>query len=773
MTRIIAEIRRRKVGRVAVAYAAAAFVVLQVGDIVLAPVGAPAWVMTVVIVLTALGFPVAVALAWAFDVTPDGVRRTAPVAAAHGVDRLLDRRGVAVVAGVALISLGAGAGYVWSRGVNVLDLDPDLVVILPFRVSADPSISYLREGMVDLLATSLSADGGLRATEPRTALSAWRRVTRDESIDLATEEAVQVAQLVGAGRLVLGSVLATGSEITLTASLVQVGSRRNVDARASGSPDSITRLIDELSAQLLSRAAGESETRLESLTSTSLPALRAYLEGQSAYRRSQFGRAMQAFDRAVEIDSTFALASLYLEVTHGWGDAITPNQPRAARLAHHFRERLSPSDRVMLDAFIGADYPRPRNTADILRAWEHALAQLPDRADALFAYGDQLMHYGRLVDRADHVDAALEIFRRALAIDPSFTPALIHVLDIAMYRGEAEDARRAFDLLVRTDTSAHTAAYQYYGRLTVFGDTAQLAAFRRGLDTVTTNLRFGVGVGYAMHNGDPADARTALELNLRKAVTAQERNEALENLYRLSLNFGRPGDALRYARTALALPDANETRWRSYLVLDAMFWGGDTIAATSAAAALRSSGAPGMSSGAVACVLGQWSAWRGEFDHAAAHAQQLEQVSVSAEARDIDRICALTVRAIAANLQGGHAAHVLLERADSAAAAGPLEAYALLRAVNSSLARLHASAGSLERAFRANDRFALAPAGLIGWSTWALERARLAGALGDHVTARAAYSDYLRVRFDPEPALLPERHAAEAALLRLGTDRAN
>jgi tetratricopeptide (TPR) repeat protein len=770
MTRIIDEIRRRKVGRVAVAYAAAAFVALQVADIVLPALDTPGWVLTVLVVVAALGFPVAVALAWAFDVTPDGVQRTPPTTPVAVRGRTFDRRGLAVVAVVALVSLGAGGGYLWSRYAGAADLDPDLVVILPFRVSADPSIAYLREGMVDLLATSLSAESGLRAAEPRTALSAWRRVARDETVDLAADEAKQVARAVGAGQVVLGSVLSSGREVTLTASLVRLAGGRSIEARVQGNADEITRLIDELCAQLLSRAAGESETRLEALTSTSLPALRAYLEGQVHYRRSQFGQAAAAFDRAVGIDSTFALAALNLQMTIGWGDADTPNQPRAARLAHRYRDRLSPLDRIMLDAQIGAEYPQERSIAQRLADWERAFMNLPERADAYFLYGDLLIHYGALVDRSDHVEASGRAFRRSLAIDSSFTPALVHLLDNALFEDDLEEARRLFELLVRTDSSAQAATYQYFMRLIAFGDAAQLAAYRNAFDTLPPFQLRSVVFTYIWPQGDVADSRRAVDVNLRTALTPQQRNTALADAYLLAMNLGRPQEALGYAQQALALPGVESADWHARLMVDVLFWDGNSDAAARAAAAAAAAADP---PAFLRCARGQWLAWQGEHTAARAEADALVQREPGSSGDTLSEVCAVTLLAIAAHAAGAGEADTLLERADSLAATGPAGDIASLRALNLSLARLFEARGSPDRALRAVNRHVILPEMMNQYSALHLGRAQLAHALGDAETARAAYTEFLRLRSDPEPSLLEQRAAVERALLGLTGERAN
>jgi hypothetical protein len=78
---LLAELKRRRVFRVAAVYGAAAFVALQAADLVFPRLGLPDWTVTLVVALGVIGLPVALALAWAFDATPDGVRRTGPAAA--------------------------------------------------------------------------------------------------------------------------------------------------------------------------------------------------------------------------------------------------------------------------------------------------------------------------------------------------------------------------------------------------------------------------------------------------------------------------------------------------------------------------------------------------------------------------------------------------------------------------------------------------------------------------------------------------------------------
>ena len=115
----------------------------------------------------------------------------------------------------------------------------------------------------------------------------------------------------GAGRLVEGEVVGTGKRLTVSARIVEVpGGATRARASAEGSVDSLTQLVDRLAASLLALGAGEEEQRLAGLTSTSLPALRAYLDGEALLRRGSFMEAERKVPGSVRLDSTFALASL-------------------------------------------------------------------------------------------------------------------------------------------------------------------------------------------------------------------------------------------------------------------------------------------------------------------------------------------------------------------------------------------------------------------------------------------------------------------------------
>lgn len=162
----------------AVVYIVVGFGVLQAADLILPRLLLPDWTVTLVLVLALLGFPVAIALAWALEVTPDGIRRAPPVAAEAepGTGRRIRRRVRASFA-VLVTAIVAFAGWLALRGGGVADdVAPDrqLIAVMPFRVQGvDASLAYLREGMADLLAARLT--GTPRAVDVRAVMSAYER----------------------------------------------------------------------------------------------------------------------------------------------------------------------------------------------------------------------------------------------------------------------------------------------------------------------------------------------------------------------------------------------------------------------------------------------------------------------------------------------------------------------------------------------------------------------------------------------------------------------
>ncbi|HEX5963522.1 MAG TPA: BTAD domain-containing putative transcriptional regulator, partial [Gemmatimonadales bacterium] len=230
------------------------------------------------------------------------------------------------------------------------------VAVLPFAVQ-DGSLANWREGLVDLVSIDLSGVAGLRPVDSRTLLARWReRVAGADIPELAT--ALEVAERAGARYAVVGNVIANGPDLLLIAGVHHVAGHRMLGtARSQGPADSIFTLVDRLTLDIL-RLILTGEARelpridLTRVSTSSLPALKSYLEGEVLFRRSEFQSAADAYTRAVDADSTFALARYRLGLSWWWSlTDTTQSRP------HPFYSEVAPiADRL------------PRHEAAIFRA---------------------------------------------------------------------------------------------------------------------------------------------------------------------------------------------------------------------------------------------------------------------------------------------------------------------------------------------------------------------------------------------------------------------
>ena len=326
--------------------------------------------------------------------------------------------------------------------------NPKLVAILPFRTTgANPELAWLREGLVDLLAIKLTGEGGLRAADPSAVLSAWRRAAGAAGKDIATRSGLTVARRLGAGRVIDGSVVGTPAHLTLIVSLLATPTGREVArASAEGPADSLSALVDGLAARLLSVEAGVDVSRLSSITSSSLPAIRAYLSGRAAFRGGRLDEAFRQFREATLLDSTFALAALELLHTSTLGHIS------AAKMLNGAGGWRSPAGSgsvraigALLDVWAG---PHP-TAPELFERWQAAVTAYPDRAETWYGLGDNYYHWGMLAGLSDPLGLAAEAFQRGWAIDsasagyslapersPIWAEPLIHMVEIAQMKGD-------------------------------------------------------------------------------------------------------------------------------------------------------------------------------------------------------------------------------------------------------------------------------------------------------------------------------------------------
>lgn len=425
-------------------------------------------------------------------------------------------------------------------------LDEQSLAVLPFRVaSADPSHHYLREGMVDLIAAKLSGED-LRALEPRTMLDAWHRAGGTESNDLSREASLALARQLKAGKALLGDVVGTPNRLVLTVSLLGVRKGDQITrVSVEGPPDSLSSLVNQIATQLLTQTSGEAAARMTNLSSTSLPTLRAYLDGQGRLRRGDAVGAAKDFDRALREDSTFALAGLGLRLATGWyGDQPLGN--RGIEIAMREKARLSPRDQSLLVALAGPNYPAVSSNLELYKARERYLSFVPDNAEAWYLLADQLFHYGSAIGISNWEERSLGGFRKAMELDSTYLPGYTHAMPLAPSMGDTAFLSRALRLRSAADTSSSWRVLNDWYLAARRGDNAEAQKIFTRLGPKPENNLTAILRHMLFDGTGAAQAKEAVDRFIALSPTDADRRARSRFAHDLMLDLGRPNDAMRY-----------------------------------------------------------------------------------------------------------------------------------------------------------------------------------------------------------------------------------
>jgi tetratricopeptide (TPR) repeat protein/tRNA A-37 threonylcarbamoyl transferase component Bud32 len=675
------------------------------------------------------------------------------------------RRRWMMIAAAAVVAIGAvGAFLVTRRSATPATTDSALIAVLPFRVtSADASLGYLREGMVDLIAAKLVRSP--RTVDQRSVLARWRDAGGGPREDLDRRTAAQLAAELGAGRMIEGDVVGNASQVTINATLVSApnGEQRG-HASARGEAAQLAVLVDSVIAQLLAIDAGENEQRLPSLASTPLAALEAYLAGQASYRSGRYADAANRYAEALQIDSTFAHAGLGLSMASDW--TLDPRGPRGRAIATRYADELGLRDRLYLGP-THADSAATSYTQSLARR-EAGVEAAPDSPDLWYRLGDAQVHYGPavfgLIESSRRARAA---FERGLALDTSYAPLLEHLPLVYADLGDTARARLATVRLMRD-----TAAYYYPANRVIYAtDSASRLAAVRDLDSKPPFLTAYTAIIAVMSDLDLSLFDDALHRARDRAATSADRDFVMQMQYYLAMDRGQPGHA---ARVALQLPNRLADR-----MFAATFWDGDSTAGATHYAetkALVSASVPQDANARRSWMTAifdaaQYELARGDTTHVSRVIARLRALppvpNAPVESARPERLV-MILDAQLAMLASRPDAGQRLASLDSMLALGPIGDHVRLTG-NLVASRLWERAGNVRKAYDAAQRWAFTNNPIDGslHAPYLREQARLAAALGDREVAIAAYRRYLRLRANAEPALARDLATARSELEKL------
>jgi TolB-like protein len=321
---LFAELKRRKVIRVAVVYAATAFAVLQAAEIMLPRMGVPDWGISLVIALIVLGFPLALVLGWALELTPDGIKRTeaAPAETSDvATPALLGKRTVVAAALLVVLGVGIGAGW-FLRPASGPDASlagpleqaaaPDVsaetsIAVLPFlNMSTDPENAFFADGISEELLNILVGVEGLKVASRTSAFS-----FKGSNTPLP-----EIARQLGVRHILEGSVRRQDNRVRITAQLVEARSDTHLwsDTFERDLVD-IFRVQEEIARAITTALEGVLGVRkvLVATPTTDLEAYERFLRGRTRfYQRVGLDEAVADLEFAVERDPGFAEAWAFL-----------------------------------------------------------------------------------------------------------------------------------------------------------------------------------------------------------------------------------------------------------------------------------------------------------------------------------------------------------------------------------------------------------------------------------------------------------------------------
>ena len=304
------ELKRRKVVRVIIVYAAAAYVILELVSIIAEPFGLPEWTLKLVFVLLCIGLVISIVLSWIYDVTPEGVQKTKPVSTKtkHKVEKTARSVGwqIATVVSIVII-IGLLAINIFSirkKTENAKILEKSIAV-LPFaNLSNDPEQEYFSDGMVDAILDNLFKVGDLKVISRTSSM-------RYKDTELTLKE---IAQELKVTSILEGSVQKAGEKVRITIQLIDAESDTHLwsdifdgvlsDVFAFQS-DVARAVADELKIALSAEEVNHLDV---SIPSSNPVAYDFYLKGNDYWSRFNAVLARDMYSRAIEEDSLFTIA---------------------------------------------------------------------------------------------------------------------------------------------------------------------------------------------------------------------------------------------------------------------------------------------------------------------------------------------------------------------------------------------------------------------------------------------------------------------------------
>jgi TolB-like protein/Flp pilus assembly protein TadD len=436
MTGFFDEVKRRKVYRVAAAYMIAAAGAIQLASAAFPAWELPNWMLRLVIVLFLLGFPIALMLAWAYDITPQGVRAT-PTIAVPGSHR---RRNIIMLVATGVV-ISAAAGFFLLPRVSAHKCDKSIAV-LPFEnLSDDKENAHFADGVQDDVLTNLSKVGDLKVIS-RTSVMPYRGKASNVR---------EIGKTLGVGAILEGSVRRIGNRVRVNVQLINADTDEHMwaedyDRDLTDVFAIQTDLAQQIVRELQAKLSPAEKVQIERRPTENSEAYLAFMQGNEICHRpdrfrSNTEKAEQLFEKATKLDPNFAAAFAALAWVHDWSYRDfdpTPTRKEKARAAAVEALRLQPNLPEAHLAMGFYHYYCERDYQGALDEFAIARLSLPNSPEVYMAIGAIQRRQGKWKESTANLE-------RAAALSPKDAWVLQNLADNYYANRNFEAAEKIFD----------------------------------------------------------------------------------------------------------------------------------------------------------------------------------------------------------------------------------------------------------------------------------------------------------------------------------------
>jgi adenylate cyclase len=558
-----AELRRRNVYKVAVAYAVVAWLLIQAASIFFPAFDAPPWVMKIFIIVIILGFPVALIFSWAFEITPEGIKLESEIEPNKSITRRTGRKIVAVTIALAVVAAGLFVyQLVRSKSTSAPRQDASAarteaaivpnksIAVLPFdNLSRDPDNAYFCEGVQDEILTRLAKVADLKVISR----------TSTQHFKSTPDNLPQIAKQLGVAHILEGSVQKANDQVRLNVQLINALTDAHLwadtyDRKLTDIFAVESEIAKTIAETLQAKITGSEKTSIAKAPTANPEAYELYLKGRFFWNKRtgvDLRKAIEFFNQAIAKDPNYALAYAGLADSYlllpNYGGAPTADVVPPARAAVNKALELDES-LAEANASLGLLDTLDLRLERAITHFERAVQLKPNYATAHHWLGLGHLSLG-------HFDQAIAEGKRATELDPlsviinadfAWTYACAHRLDEA----EAQ-ARKTLEI----DPRFFLAHYYLGGVRQAKGHLPEaISEFQQAFDLNGDSYSLAMlGQAYA-RAGNKAEAQKILA---RLNEEAKSRHVAPYAWALLYLGLGDKNRALDELETAYQRSDTN------------------------------------------------------------------------------------------------------------------------------------------------------------------------------------------------------------------------